>query len=352
MRGEFPSNGPFGAGGERRPIAAFHFASALSTAFGALPATSTTLRIVRSISLFAFAMPFAIFFALATPTPSDAEWTPSAELHFRAEIVPDTLTVGDPIALILEGSAPAGGDLLVPSFADSVGPFTLLGAEDLPVAKEGRKEGEDELRVSFSRRLRMTAFDTGRVGLAPIPLLWVSSEGDTSVAYSDSLFAEVVSVLPDSVLAKIGAGDQQAALAQIRDAKGPEELVPSRLWLWILLGAVAVALLTWAALRYLRRKPAAVALPAAKPAAPKLPPELAFRKGLDALVAQKFVEKGSSRSTTPSSRSSSDATSKVGSESRPWKRRSGRSSKRPAQIGGGTPPMSIGCVPGFGTRTS
>ena len=35
-----------------------------------------------------FAIPFAIFFALAAPTPSHAEWTPSAELHFRAEIVP------------------------------------------------------------------------------------------------------------------------------------------------------------------------------------------------------------------------------------------------------------------------
>ena len=56
MRGEFPSNGPFGAGGERRPIAAFHFASALSNAFGALPAASTTLLIVQSISLFAVAV--------------------------------------------------------------------------------------------------------------------------------------------------------------------------------------------------------------------------------------------------------------------------------------------------------
>ena len=239
-----------------------------------VPPSARTRRSALGLTLFALA---SLLLGAAR-----AGWTPSADLQFRASVSPDSLTVGDPVTLELGGSAPASGTLLVPAFEDSVGPFTLLGSQDLPgpAAPEGR--------TAFVRRLRLTAFETGRLAIPPIPLLWISETGDTAVAYSDSLRVDALSVLPESV----ATADPQTALAQLRDVKGVVTLEPSRLWLWILLGVLGAALLAWILVRALRRKTAAVPRMVAPAPAPALSPEVAFHKGLDALLSRKWIETG------------------------------------------------------------
>lgn len=213
--------------------------------------------------------------------PAHAEWTPATELRFQARLQPDTLTVGDPIVLEMSGSAPSHGQLLVPSFADSIGPFSILGIEELPAS------AEPEGRAGFARRVRLTAFRTGEIEAPPLPLLWVSAEGETLVAYSEALHASVRSVLPES----LAAADPQTALAQLREVKGVVPLERSRLWMWILGGLLLAALLAWLLLWLLRRRRAAVRPPVPR-VVPALPPEVAFHRGLDALLARRLVERG------------------------------------------------------------
>ncbi len=212
-----------------------------------------------------------------------AEWTPSADLRFRAEMAPDTLTIGDPVELLLEAAGPTGGDLIFPAIEDSIGPWVVTSVLEEPFTG-------DSDRAGIRKRVRMTTFQTGVVSLPPLPLLWVPAEGETLVAYTTVQFAWVPSVLPDT----FSVADPQAALGQLRDVKRVVQLEPSRWWLWIIpflaLMAAAYYLTRWWLRK--RRQQQTVAVPSLAPVKPVLPPEIAFREGLDALRGEEILERG------------------------------------------------------------
>lgn len=213
--------------------------------------------------------------ALLLGAPAQAALRPSPELGFRAEVAPDSILVGDPITLRLEASAPSGTTLLLPTAADSIGPFTVLdAAPPVTATKDGR------LRVS--RQIRLTLFRTGAHTLPPLPLLAPQSGGDTLVAWSTPVTVRVGSVLQ-------GKLDP----SRLKELKKPVALARSLWWVWVA-GAVIVGVGVWWLLRWWRHRRRSRG-EAAAPAPPPLPPEIAFERGLAALRAQRLPERGQVR---------------------------------------------------------
>jgi hypothetical protein len=187
-------------------------------------------------------------------------------------LTPDSITVGDPIAVVIEAAGPPGATLLLPQIADSVGPFTVLDAGP-PTA--GSRDG----KVTVQRTAKVTRFRTGAASFPELPLLWVRAPGDTAVAFSSPVPVWVRSLLT-------GPADA----SKLHDLKPVVPLARLRWWLWGLI-ALGVAALVFAARRYrhlLRRRRIAVE----SPPPPPLPPEVAFEVGLESLLARRLPERG------------------------------------------------------------
>ena len=239
-------------------------ADAAFTAFIAV-----TLLIVSPFFL-ASATPFVSPFSLAGA--ARAAQTPSPDLSFRITLTPDSITVGDPIAVVIEAAGPPGATLLLPQIADSVGPFTVLDAGP-PVA--GSRDG----KVTVRRTAKVTRFRTGPASFPELPLLWVRAPGDTAVAFSTPVPVRVRSLLT-------GPADA----SKLHDLKPVVPLVRPRWWLWglIALGAAALAFAAWRYRHFLRRRRIIVE----PPPLPPLPPEVAFEAGLESLLARRLPEHG------------------------------------------------------------
>jgi hypothetical protein len=201
-----------------------------------------------------------------------AAQTPSPDLSFSVTLTPDSITVGDPIAVVVEGAGPPGATLLLPQFADSVGPFTVLDAGP-PVA--GLRDG----KVTVRRTAKVTRFRTGAASFPELPLLWVRAPGDTAVAFSTPVPVRVRSLLT-------GPADA----SKLHDLKPVVPLARLRWWLWgpIALFATLLVLAAWRYRHFLRRR----RIVAEPPPPPPLPPEVAFELGLESLRQQRLPELG------------------------------------------------------------
>lgn len=217
-----------------------------------------------------------LVFLLASGLPlagaARASQTPSPDLSFRVTLTPDSITVGDPIAVVIEGAGPPGATLLLPQIADSVGPFTVLDAG--PVVA-GLRDG----KVTVQRAVRVTRYRTGAASFPELSLLWVRAPGDTAVALSTPVPVRVRSLL-----------NGPADVSKLHDLKPVVPLARPRWWLWALI-ALGVAALVFAVWRYrhLLRHRRIVLEP---PPPPPLPPEVAFGVGLEALLARRLPEHG------------------------------------------------------------
>jgi hypothetical protein len=211
-------------------------------------------------------------FVLALAGAAHASQTPSPDLSFRVTLTPDSITVGDPIAVVIEGAGPPGTTLLLPQLADSVGPFTVLDAGP-PVA--GLRDG----KVTVQRTAKVTRFRTGTASFPELHLLWVRAPGDTAVAFSTPVPVRVKSLLT-------GPAD----VSKLHDLKPVVPLMRPRWWLWglIAVGAAALIFAAWRYRRLLRRRRIAVE----PPPPPPLPPEVAFELGLESLRQQRLPELG------------------------------------------------------------
>jgi hypothetical protein len=205
--------------------------------------------------------------------PARATLVPSVDLGFRAAVAPDSVTVGDPITLSLEASAPAGTVLLLPQAADSIGPFRVLAAE--PPATS-MKEGWLHVRQT----VRLTLFRTGTAELPPLPLLAPrGGSTDTLAAWTQPLRVKVGALLQG-----------EADPSNLRDLKKPVPLARPLWWLWAL-GLAAALAAAWGVRRWWRARRRAIST-VAIPAPPPLPPEIAFERGLAALRAERLPERG------------------------------------------------------------
>jgi hypothetical protein len=155
------------------------------------------------------------------------------------EVVPDTtrVTVGDPLTLRIVPHLPPGASLLTRTAGltgDAPEGLRILEADSLAPGADGAVQGT--LRVAF--------FRPGKQSVPPLALAYVTGPG----AEPDTLRSAPV---PIDVIPVLPPGEQT-----LRDIK---DLAPlphrSRLWLWLLLGAAALAA-TFFLVRRLRRKPA------------------------------------------------------------------------------------------------
>jgi hypothetical protein len=214
----------------------------------------------------------AMALVLGLAPAAGATLIPSAELSFRVSLAPDSISVGDPVSLVIEAAGPTGATLLLPQLADSVGPLTVLDAA-APVG--GNRSG----RATVQRTARVTRYRTGTATLPPLPLLWVRATGDTAVAWSGPVTLRVGSLLN-------GPADP----SKLHDLKPVVALARPRWWLWVLAAAVVagLALVAWRYRRLFRRRRPAAELPVPPP----IPPEIAFARGLEDLVGRQLPERG------------------------------------------------------------
>jgi hypothetical protein len=205
--------------------------------------------------------------------PVRAERLASADLAFRVQLTPDSITVGDPISLVLEASAPGGATLGLPQLADSVGPFAVLSARAPATALKDQK-------LTVRQEAQVTLFKTGTFTFPELELLWERAPGETLVARSRPVEVKVRSLLKG-----------QAGMQNLHGLKGVVALERVRWWLWgsIALAAAALALVLWKNRARFRRRAAWIP---AVPAAPPLPPDVAFERGISALYKKELPERG------------------------------------------------------------
>lgn len=170
--------------------------------------------------------------AAADPTP-----TISAPVEVHASIDRKEVGIGDPMRYLVEVSAAADTEVLIPVLSGQLGDFTITDFGDVPTRKENG-------RIIVTRWYTITSFSTGD-HLIPAPKVQYRTAGEalTEVAGNEVL------VTVASLLAK----DTNAT--DIRDIKPPEE-VPFD-WRPYGLAAVAVAVvgLLGAAFFYLLNRP-------------------------------------------------------------------------------------------------
>jgi len=210
---------------------------------------------------------------LAPGAAAQAAWTPSADLSFRVTASPDSITVGDPITLEFVASGPEESSLELPALGDSIGAFTVLSAGDLIPRHSGG-------RLHLSREAKVTLFHARTETMPPLPLLWVRAGGETLVAWSSPQ--------------EVRVGHLLTGQADIQTLKGLKGVVSLSRFPWLLVSlvtaaAAALAFLLWRYRHKLRRRRTS---DVGKTAAPPLPPEVAFERGLQTLLRRGLPEKG------------------------------------------------------------
>lgn len=156
-----------------------------------------------------------------------------------------TATVGDPILYTLSLRYDSTLRLVAPVVGKTLGKLDVLGDTTLPESRA------DDGRRIYRRQLRLSAFDIGKLWIAPLHGEFAAPSGQSVPWHSDSLAITITSVLqaagPDTV--------------DIHGLKGPYEVPLARWWWWLIGGGLVLAGITWWYLRRRRQIAAAVVVP-------------------------------------------------------------------------------------------
>lgn len=212
------------------------------------------------------------------PDPVRSPASARAPVSVTASVSPDSATVGD--RLILTVTLDRADDVRVdyPDMARALSPFELLD-ESLT-----RSETVGDRTVE-RRDYAIAAFRTGELTVPGLDFEYVTAEGDTGFAATDSLAVTIGSVLPE-----VKEGDEVGPL----DIKPPIEL-PRRVWPWIVaaLSAAALAAAIYYVRRWLRRRPfEEEEKPAGPPKVPRRSAHIVALERLDALENADLIGRG------------------------------------------------------------
>jgi hypothetical protein len=137
----------------------------------------------------------------ADPTP-----TANAPVSVHASVDRKDITIGDPVRYTVEVSAAENTELVIPVLSGQLGEFTITDFGDLPTRKENG-------RVVVTRWYTITSFTTGD-HLVPAPTVQYRLSGEAvQTAEGNEVLVGVTSLL-----------GKDAAAADIRDIKPPEEV--------------------------------------------------------------------------------------------------------------------------------
>jgi len=169
----------------------------------------------------------------------------------QVEVTPDSITVGDPIAINLLLRATAATQVQFAPEFDAGDAARLLEFTESPGGPV-----DDAGRRAWTARYTLGIYAVGEKMLPPI-LVQVQRDSVTTTVTTDSIFVFVESVLDDSL-----------KVAGMQDIKQQRDLnIPWPAWVWGLIGvAIVAALLLWLWWTRRKRRPAVVAVIPVRPA--------------------------------------------------------------------------------------
>jgi len=166
-----------------------------------------------------------VFFIIANRASSLGAYISNTELSA------DTITVGDKVALKVSVTTEPGKTVQPPETDTGFGDFRVLSWTTDRISKEASD--------SVVHTYIITAYETKICSLPPLPYIVPLAEG------ADTMYTEPHTLLVASVI--------DTDSAYILDIKPPQKAgKQSLLWLWILLGAVAVAAIIFLVILYTR----------------------------------------------------------------------------------------------------
>jgi hypothetical protein len=176
----------------------------------------------------------ALSFADEGAEPVPAEEVRAQPVRITVSVEPAVATVGDRLHLRIDVDRANGVTVVLPDVVAGVAPFEVL---DAVIAEP--EYGSD--RTVERRDYIIAAFETGELCVPALAFVYVTADGDTGVAFGESLAVTIESVLPEV------REDEEVGP---RDIKPPVEL-PRRVWPFIV-AALAVAVAA-AAFYFVRR---------------------------------------------------------------------------------------------------
>ena len=216
-----------------------------------------------------------LLLATATGAAAPAAAPTVQPRDLRQSTEPSQVLLGEPFTyeLVVTHAPAQRWELALPK---ELGAFEVLEQQR---QRADAAQGPGDSVTTF--RLKLAAYELGKL---PLPRVGfeVTEAGRAGRFTPEPGSVQVASLLGD---------DAQAKGAQLEDLKPPTEVVvPSWRLVWGLLGALALGLLAWALVRYLRRRRAAL-----PPPAPPLPLRARTHQALQGLEAEHLPEQGRGR---------------------------------------------------------
>ena len=207
-----------------------------------------------------------------------AEETQVEPVRIVASVAPAVATVGDRLHLRIDVDRANGVAVAFPDVVSGVAPFEVLDA----VIAEPAPGSE---RTVERRDYILAAFETGELHVPALAFEYVTADGDTGVAFGESLAVTIQSVLPEV------REDEEVGP---RDIKPPIEL-PRRVWPFIVvaLAVVAAAAAFYFVRRWLRSRTSGPAEEIVEePPVPRIAAHLIAIERLDALEREDPIGRG------------------------------------------------------------
>ena len=191
------------------------------------------MRASRTGWILGAAAPLAALAVLGAPAPAAAQ--DASRLQMGVAVAPETVTVGDPVRVVVRVRAPRGARMRFPG-VDSV--------ENVEALDPPRVTGSDTGAVDRTATYRIVAWDTGTVAI-PLGDVIVEVDGERRELAIEGASVYVRTVLP--------------ADTTLHVPKPARDLIsaPAPWWKWWLIAAAAallLALLLWAWWRRRRRR--------------------------------------------------------------------------------------------------
>ena len=209
---------------------------------------------------------------------TQAEEGQAEPVRIAVSVEPAVATVGDRLHLRIDVDRANGVAVAFPDVVAGVAPFEVLDgviAEPVP--------GND--RTVERRDYMIAAFETGELHVPALAFEYVTADGDTGVAFGESLAVTIESVLPEV------REDEEVGP---RDIKPPVEL-PRRVWPFIVavLAVAAAAAAFYLVRRWLRNRTSEPAEEVVEePPVPRIAAHLIAIERLDALEREDPIGRG------------------------------------------------------------
>ncbi len=183
----------------------------------------------------------------------------------------EAVTIGDPISITARLVVPSGVE--VRSFEPEAAFEALTILERGADPQREREDGGFEL----IRRFTIAAYDLDPIELPVVEATLAAEDGREFTVRSAPLTIRIASILPEEQ-------------AEPSDIKGPVFMPVARIWPWLLLGLLPLAVLAW--WLWKRRKSVQPDLAAVAPAGPPRPEHQLAYEELERLLSSGLLEKG------------------------------------------------------------